>query len=153
MKIKKFVGTLSLFILTLTFWATSSFGQKRFENLPLSKDSSYGYSAESPILLKRGNPKRSIQNSKMFLSRLRTDDNQTLNIIAIATVISPNHKEPKIKLTNRYTGMPLNGDPGILDKYIFVTSRTKDTIGLYVDIYNKGDIKIPLGLKYKEPEK
>jgi hypothetical protein len=51
-------------------------------------------------------------------------------------------------LTNRFTGMPLNGKLGLLDEYIFLVSEKMDTIRIYVDIYNKGDLFIPKGLKY-----
>jgi hypothetical protein len=42
--------------------------------------------------------------------------------------------------------MPLNGKPGLLDKYFFVMSQ-KQTVTIYVDIYDKGELKIPKGLK------
>jgi len=54
------------------------------------------------------------------------------------------------QLTNRYTGMPMNGKLGLLDQYYFLTSEKKDTLTIYVDIYNKGELKIPKGLKIQE---
>ena len=62
----------------------------------------------------------------------------------------PNHKRSKTQLTNRYTGMPLSGKLGLLDKYYFVTAGKRDTLSIYIDIYNKGELQIPKGLKIME---
>jgi hypothetical protein len=45
--------------------------------------------------------------------------------------------------------MPLSGNLGLLDKYFFLTTEKKDTVIIYIDIYNKGELKIPKGLKIK----
>jgi len=81
---------------------------------------------------------------------LKTVDDQSLNFVSRHAVMDPNYKKPLIRLTNRYTGMPLNGKLGLLDMYVFVTSHTKDTITLYIDIYNKGQINLPIKLKWYE---
>jgi hypothetical protein len=66
------------------------------------------------------------------------------------TTDNPNFKKPLINLYDRTTGMPINGKLGLLDKYVFLTSSTKDTVTLFVDIYNKGDLMLPVGLKYEK---
>lgn len=137
----------------LICFANNSFGQKDFTKLDTSTDSSYGYSAQNPLKLKKGNQGKSIINSEKFLSGLTTQDNQSLTYLFRATVGNPTYKEPKIKLNNRYTGMPLNGKSGLLDKYVFLTSNTKDTVRLFVDIYNKGTLWLPMGLKYEQKQK
>ena len=45
--------------------------------------------------------------------------------------------------------MPVGGNLGLLDKYVFVTSNTKDTVKLFVDIYSKGELMVPIGLKFE----
>jgi hypothetical protein len=145
----KIIIKYTSFILILLCFTNTSFGQKDFTKLMTSTDSSYGYSAQNPLKLKKGNQGKSIINSKKFLSGLITEDNQSLIYLFRATVGNPDYKEPKIKLNNRYTGMPLSGKLGLLDKYVFLTSNTKDTVKLFVDIYNKGTLMLPIGLRYE----
>ena len=118
-----------------------------------STDSSYGYTAKSPLKLKKGNQEKSMRNSYNFLSGLKTQDNQTLRLLLIVTIDDPNYKKPAIKINNRFTGMPINGKLGLLDKYVFLTSVTKDTVKIFVDIYNRGTLLLPIGLKYEQPQK
>lgn len=132
--------------------ANISFGQKDFSKLETSTDSTYGYSVQNPLKLKRGNQGKSIINSEKFLSGLKTDDNQSLIYLSRATVGDPGYKEPKIRLYNRYTGVPISGKLGLLDRYVFLTSDSKDTIRLFVDVYNKGTLMLPIGLKYAQKQ-
>ncbi len=141
-----------LFFVTLLCLTKASFGQKDFTKLVTSTDSSYGYSPQNPLKLKKGNQGKMIINSEMFLSRLKTQDNRSLTYLFRTTVSDPNYKKPKIKLNNRYTGMPLSGKLGLLDRYVFLTSNTNDTVRLFVDIYNKGTLMLPIGLKFEEPQ-
>lgn len=138
-----------LLVLTLMFCSTNSFGQKEFTKLTAATDSTFGYTVENPLKLKKGNAGKSIDNSHKFLSGLRTFDNQTLSLLYRTSTSDPAYKEPRIRINNRQTGLPLGGKMGILDKYVFVTSTTKDTVTLFVDIYNKGNLFLPVGLKYE----
>lgn len=153
MKIISAKTAFGLTLATLLLSAKTSFGQKEFLNLQASADSSYGYTAQNPLRLKKGNQQKSMEHAYKFLVGLRTQDGQTLTLLSRATTDNPNYKEPKIKLTNRYTGMPLSGNLGLLDRYVFLTSTTKDTINLYVDVYNKGELQLPVGLKYEQVNK
>lgn len=137
-----------LFIIFICFTNTS-FAQKDFEKLTASSDSAYGYSAQNPLKLKNGNQGKSITRSQIFLSGLKTKDNQSLIYLFRATVNNPDYKEPKIKINNRFTGIPVGGKLGLLDKYVFVTSNTKDTVKLLVDIYSKRELMLPIGLKFE----
>lgn len=112
---------------TLLLLAKASFGQKEFLNLQTSADSSYGYTAQNPLRLKKGNQQKSMEYSYNFLGGLRTQDGQTFKLLYTATTDNPNYKEPKIKLRKRYTGMPLSGNLGLLDKYVLLrqTPRTQ----------------------------
>jgi hypothetical protein len=145
----------SFYILIVTFLISTivSYGQKDFTKLIPSTDSSYGYTAQNPLKHKKGNQGKSITNSYSFLSGLKTQDNQTLTLLFRATANNPSYKEPAIKINDRQTGMPISGKLGLLDKYVFLTSNTKDTVILYVDIYNKGTLLLPIGLKYESPQK
>src|SRR5688572_14396680 len=119
----------------------------------MSTDSTYGYTAKNPLKMKKGNLEKSIGHSIDFLKGLRTEDNQKLELLQRFTISVPNYAAPKAQLTNRYTGMPLSGKVGLLDEYNFVTSEKKDTVIIYVDVYNKGELKIPKGLKYMANKK
>jgi hypothetical protein len=66
--------------------------------------------------MKKGNQEKSIGYSIDFLKSLRTDDNQRLQLLQRFTVDDPGYLRPKTQLTNRYTGMPLSGKLGLLDK-------------------------------------
>ena len=134
------------------FLATTSYGQKDFTKLLISTDSSYGYTAQNPLKQKKGNQGKSINNSYIFLSGLKTYDNQALKFLSRATIDNPNYKEPAIKINNRYTGMPISGKLGLLDRYVFLTANTKDTLTIFVDIYNKETLLLPIGLKYVKPQ-
>jgi hypothetical protein len=133
--------------LCITTW---TFGQSDFSHLTTSADSTYGYTDKNPLKMKKGNQGKSIDYSIEFLKSLRTTDNQKLELLKRFTVDDPSHVRPKTQLTNRYTGMPLNGKLGLLDKYYFVTEQKRDTLTIYVDVYNKGELKVPQGLKVKD---
>ena len=92
---------------------------------------------------------KSIGYSIDFLKSLTTDDDQKLQLLQRFTVGDPGYVKPKTQLTNRYSGMPMSGKLGLLDKYCFLTTEKKDTVIIYVDAYNKGDLKILKGLKIK----
>jgi hypothetical protein len=137
---------------TLFFLTNTSYGQKDFTKLLNSTDSSYGYTAQNPLKLKKGNQGKSITNSYTLLSGLKTQDNQALKFLSRVTTDDPNYKEPAIKINNRYTGMPISGKLGLLDRYVFLTANTRDTVTIFVDIYNKGTLMLPIGLKYVQPQ-
>ena len=138
---------------TLIFFSTIVYGQKGFSKLKSSTDSTFGYTNLNPLKLKKGNQGKSIDNSYTFLSGLKTIDNQTLTLLFRSTTKNPTYKEPSIRINNRFTGMPISGKLGLLDKYVFLTSNRKDTVTLFVDIYNKGDLFLPVGLKYEQKQK
>lgn len=124
------------------------FSQKDFSTLVSSNDSTYGYSNMNPLKMKKGDQQKSVEYSIKFLKGLRTLDNYKLNYKMRYSVADPKYDRSSVHLTNRFTGMPLNGKLWLLDEYIFLVSEKMDTIRIYVDIYNKGDLFIPKGLKY-----
>jgi len=140
----------SLIVATLIFCSTTVYGQKVFSKLGTSTDSTFGYTNLNPLKLKKGNQGKSIDNSQIFLAGLKTLDNQSLTFLFRSSEKDHSYKEPAIRINNRFNGMPISGKLGILDKYVFLTSITKDTVTLFVDIYNKGDLFLPVGLKYEQ---
>ena len=152
---KNILTNISLYLIFGAFllFTNTSYGQKEFSKFQNSTDSSYGYTAQNALKLKKGNQGKSMAYSYHFLSGLKTQDNQTLKLLFQAAVDDPNYKQPFIKLNNRFTGMPINGKLGLLDKYVFLTSNTKDTLRIFVNVYNKGTLMLPIGLKYEERQK
>jgi hypothetical protein len=127
-----------------------AFSQINFASLSLSEDSTYGYSNMNPLKMKKGNQQKSIEYSEKFLKGLITIDNHKLKYLMRYSIDDPKYNHSSVHLTDRFTGMPLNGKLGLLDEYIFLVSERMDTIRIYVDIYNKGNLFIPKGLKYVE---
>ncbi len=123
---------------------------KFFANTTNTEDPSYGYTAENPITIKNADLKNSIGSSYYYLSRLRTEKGNKLQLVQRFSVNNPNYKEPAIPLTNRYTGQPLSyGNGPLLDFYILVPENETDTFELYINPYKKGEVKVPVGLKFE----
>jgi hypothetical protein len=93
MKIANTKTIFSLTLATLLLFAKASFGQKEFLNLQTSADSSYGYAAQNPLRLKKGNQQKSMEYSYNFLGGLRTQDGQRFKLLYTATTDNPNYKE------------------------------------------------------------
>ena len=146
-------SSFCLLIAIIIVCLNTSFGQNNFMKLDNSTDSTFGYTAQNPLKLKKGNPEKSIDYSYSFLSGLKTKDYQALIYLSRFTTSSPTYKEPAISLNNRYTGLPISGKSGLLDNYFFLTSVSKDTISIFVYIYNKGTLMVPIGLKFQQPKK
>jgi hypothetical protein len=124
---------------------------KFFTSVEKTEDPSYGYTAENPVTIKNADLKNSIGSSYYFLSRLRTEKGNKLELIQRYTISNPNYKKPTIKLQNRFTGQPLSyGNGPLLDFYILIPENESDTIELYINPYLKGEVKIPVGLKFEK---
>jgi hypothetical protein len=139
-------ATISFICMTfslLVFSGTSS--AQNFKKLAEATDSTYAYTANNPLKLKNGDPGESIVNTRNFIKVLKTKDDQDLVLLGRNSMPDPNFKPSPDFLKDFGRG-------GILDRYTFVTSATRDTIRLYVDIYHKEKLMIPLGLKYVKPD-
>ena len=98
--------------------------------------------------MKSGNVGRSIGYSYDFLMGLRTIDDQTLKFIQRISVDNPKYKA-RGESTDGDPGTPINNKGSQLDKYTFLTSRKKDTVVIYVDVYHRGAVRIPVGLRFE----
>ncbi|MGQ1945489.1 hypothetical protein ACT3CD_00125 [Geofilum sp. OHC36d9] len=123
---------------------------KFFANAYPSEDPTYGYTPENPIMIKNADLNNSMGSSYYYLSRLRTEKGNKLQLIQRFSVSNPNYVKPAIPLTNRYTGQPLNYGTGpILDYYILMPENETDTVKLYINTYLKGEVKVPVGLTFE----
>ncbi|MGO4293341.1 hypothetical protein [Chitinophaga sp. RAB17] len=143
---KRHFSNLSAFVICIFLLAMGSEArsQKAFSKLPSATDSTYGYTNTNPIRLKKGNAGKSIMQEMNYLSGLTTRDKQHLVLLYRSAVANPGYKEPLLK--DLY-----NSKGGVLDKYVFLTANTKDTITLFIDIYSKGPLMLPVGLIYELP--
>jgi hypothetical protein len=124
---------------------------KLFSEVQITDDLTYGYTIEKPITIKNGDPQNSIRSSYYYLSRLRAESGNKLQLISRSSVINPNYREPAIPLYNRYTGQPLTqGEGMMIDLYVLVPENESDTIRLYINSYKKDEIKVPVGLKFEQ---
>ena len=71
-------SSFCLLIAIIIVCLNTSFGQNNFMKLDNSTDSTFGYTAQNPLKLKKGNPEKSIDYSYSFLSGLKTKDYQAL---------------------------------------------------------------------------
>jgi hypothetical protein len=123
---------------------------KFFQEVEETTDKSYGYAAENPVTIKNADLNNSIGSSYYYLSRLRTENGNKLQLIERYSVRNPNYKKPLIGLENRFTGEPLNYGTGpFLDLYILKPENELDTLRIYINPYLKGAVKIPVGLKFE----
>ncbi len=120
---------------------------------PASSDN-YGYVAENPIRIGQSKDlQKNVELCRIYLSSLRTIDQQPLLIITRASVEDPinDPQQPK-----GFLGVPLRSGVskgGILDRYELVPVNGSDTFSLFFDIYHKDTLQIPKGLVFVSPAK
>ena len=143
----------STFILAIGLFLTSCIvsNPKFFSEVKSTEDPSYGYTAENPMAIKNTDLTTSIGSSYYYLWRLRTEKGNKFHVLERFTMDNPNYKKPAIPQKNKHTGPPLIYGKGVLiDGYILVSENENDTIVLYVNPYLKGDVMIPVKLKFEK---
>lgn len=98
-------------------------------------DKSYAFSPSNPV--KVGGVKESSGplNERRFLNALLSPDGKPVKFFRAGSCCmfsTPNG---------------LFGDSGLLDMYRIYWDGSKDTLDIYINMYDKGDLKIPMGLK------
>ena len=53
-------------------------------------------------------------------------------------------------MVNRYTGLPINGNAMLIDKYYLLAQISQNTVTLFINPYEKGIVQVPVGLKYEK---
>jgi len=66
---------------------------KFFSKIDTTIDSSYGYTAENPVLIKNKDLYSSIESSYYYISRLRTERGNKLQLIQRYSIENPNYKK------------------------------------------------------------
>lgn len=103
-----------------------------------SVDKTYGYEASNPIKVGGVHDNTGPINERRFLNALYGHDNKKM-IYFRAGSCCP-FKTPNGFIENT----------GMLDRYRITEIGSKDTLDIYINMYDTGDLKIPVGLKAKE---
>ncbi|ESU22941.1 hypothetical protein FLJC2902T_32400 [Flavobacterium limnosediminis JC2902] len=101
----------------------------------MTTDSTYGYSKENPI--KVGGDVNGPANERNFLSSLSGPNGEAIWFERSGSCCS-------FETRNSSFGM------GMLDRYKVTYEGKKDTLVLYLNMYDKAKLKAPLGFKFKQ---
>lgn len=99
-----------------------------------SVDSAYGFTEKKPI--KVGGGEGGPANERKYLNSLIGPNGETVTYSRIGSCCSFNTKNS-----------PFGG--GMLDKYAVTYKGKKDTVVLYLNMYDKGKLLAPVGFKMK----
>lgn len=110
-----------------TYWLTET-----------SNDKTYGYDKSNPIKVGGANDKSGPLNERRFLNALFGPNNKKMTYFRAGSCCP-------FKTPNGFIGYS-----GMLDIYRLTEIGSKDTLDIYINMYDTGDLKIPVGLKAKE---
>ena len=131
-----------IIILIFIFGCAPSF-QSLINQTQTTEDPTYGYSINNPIKIGYYSVPKSIEASHKYISLLRTEEGKSLRLIMSGTTMAPEGIQKK-SIPMRFGS---NIKSGMLDFYMLVVEGTEDTLKLYFDAYQKGDLAVPVGLR------
>ena len=99
-----------------------------------SDDKTYGFEQSNPIKVGEFSP----QNERRFLNALLGPNGETVKYFRSGSCCP--FKTPNAMI----------GDGGLLDRYRVFWDGNKDTLNIYINMYDKGDLKIPVGFTAKQ---
>jgi hypothetical protein len=104
----------------------------------ISEDNSYGFEKSNPI--KVGGIKESSgpRNERRFLNALLGPKGEEIKYFRAGSCCA--FKTPNGTIDNA----------GMLDRYRVTWTGTKDTLNIYINMYDNGDLRIPYGLTAKK---
>ncbi|WPR70935.1 2-dehydro-3-deoxyphosphooctonate aldolase [Flavobacterium sp. NG2] len=105
-----------------------------------SDDKTYGYNQSNPIKVGGVKTQEGPLNERRFLNALFGPSDKKMTYFRAGSCCP--FKTPNGFINNS----------GMLDRYRLTEIGTKDTIDIYINMYDTGDLKIPFGLKAKEKE-
>lgn len=151
MKIKPFLVALLIAITTSSCVSTKSTLKNVDDNAPIptltadntfvlteySKDKKYGYDADYPINVFYKNTKDEILNAERFLNALAGPKGEKITFSKVESCCPFPTKRTEI-------------GAGFLDIYELKWEGQTEPVKLYVNIYEKGYLLVPLGLTIKK---
>lgn len=120
--------------------------------LKISPDQTYGYTQTNPLVVNQGNAGKSYDYFMRLVDQLITDDGQGLEFLNHFTVREPGRILPLAWSGNNQQGTFKKlryGVDGQVERYQFLTEKTRDTITLFVDLSSRGKLLIPMKLKLR----
>jgi hypothetical protein len=104
----------------------------------ISTDKTYGYTEKNPIKVGGVHEKEGPLNERRFLNALFGPNNIKVMYSRVGSCCQ--FKSPNGLINNM----------GLLDIYKVYEIGSKDTVNLYFNIYDSGNLQIPVGFKAKE---
>jgi len=102
-----------------------------------TEDKTYGYDQKNPIMVGGAGEGEGPSNERRFLNGLAGSNGETVKYYRMGSCCY--FKTPNGTFNNT----------GLLDRYAVYWEGGKDTAVLYINMYDKGDLKIPVGFKAK----
>lgn len=97
-------------------------------------DGTYGYKRSNPVKVGGSNESSGPRNERRFLNALLGPNGEEIRYF----------REGSCCVFKTPNGLIDNS--GMLDKYRISWVGSKDTLDIYINLYDKGDLKIPVGL-------
>jgi hypothetical protein len=103
----------------------------------LSTDKTYGYKESNPIKVGGSNESSGPRNERRFLNALLGPNGETVSYSRAGSCCP--FKTPNGMINNA----------GMLDRYLVTWDGSKDTVDIFINMYDKGDLLIPVGFTAK----
>ncbi|AOZ98729.1 MULTISPECIES: hypothetical protein [Flavobacterium] len=103
-------------------------------------DKTYGYDKSNPIKVGGARENSGPRNERRFLNALFGPNDKKMTYYRAGSCCA-------FKTPNGFSNI------GMLDRYRITEIGSKDTLDIYINMYDTGDLKIPVGLKAKEKPK
>lgn len=103
----------------------------------ISEDPSYGYTKRNPIEVGGVDKKEGPVNERRFLNALAGPNGEKITYFRAGSCCS-------FKSKNGFMGM------GLLDNYRVSWIGSKDTVSIYINMYDYGELKAPSGFTIKD---
>jgi hypothetical protein len=116
--------------------AVTFIDETAYELTEPTTDKTYGYEKSNPINVGGASEQSGPLNERRFLNGLSGPNGETVQYHRIGSCCA-------FKTPNGFSNM------GLLDRYKVYWEGCTDTAILYINMYDKGDLKVPVGFKAK----
>ena len=111
--------------------------ENTFRLAGVSKDSTYGYTPENPVLVGGIQIRQGPWNSRRYLNALAGPKGEAVTYERAGSCC------------------PIEGEPGqagqaLLDHYRVIWEGAPDSVSLYLNLYSEGELKAPVGFTLKK---
>ena len=104
----------------------------------ISHNKSYGLTPKHPVEV-GGGFESGAYNERRYLNLLKGPNGEMISYYRAGSCCP-------IKSENGFNGMAM------LDNYRVTWENSKDTISIFINIYDKGELKVPIGFGFKNPQ-